>query len=417
MNKILIADSNKIFRIMIEKYLKKKEYSVIVSSTGKEALSKTISEKPDCVLLSVELGEMSGIEVCKSIKEAYDVPVLIITSKDDDSFVDDAFKAGASDYVLKPINWSVLSRRLEHEISAAEVIRRLKISESKFSSLFHRSPLPYMSVNRDGVIVDANQALEGMLETDAAKIINSNIISFIHHKDRKRFLKRVNGFDGPCRINDLWVTVISCSGSQIDIAVNGDIMFDEDEFSQANLIFQDITKRKELEKELRILATQDPLTGVDNRRSFFDKAEQELLRNKRYVHDFSIIMLDIDYFKRINDTFGHSVGDSVLRLTSQVISQELRESDILGRMGGEEFAIAMPETSLKDAYLVAERIRMAVEGVRLETNKGFVDVKLSAGVFTMSCEDKDKDIHYLIRQADILMYRAKKNGRNRVEVG
>ena len=175
-------------------------------------------------------------------------------------------------------------------------------------------------------------------------------------------------------------------------------------------LIEDITERKQLENKFERLATIDELTQVFNRTKFQEVIKIELERAKRYNHPLSMLMFDIDHFKAINDTYGHSVGDYVLQTLAQIAKENLREIDYLVRWGGEEFIIIAPETDLGRAKALAERIRTAIENYRFD----------QAGKITISfgvTEFKESDTEdTFIRRADDAMYKAKEKGRNRVEV-
>lgn len=175
-------------------------------------------------------------------------------------------------------------------------------------------------------------------------------------------------------------------------------------------LIEDITERKQLENKFERLATIDELTQVFNRTKFQEVIKIELERAKRYNHPLSMLMFDIDHFKAINDTYGHSVGDYVLQTLAQIAKENLREIDYLVRWGGEEFIIIAPETDLGRAKALAERIRTAIENYRFD----------QAGKITISfgvTEFKENDTEdTFIRRADDAMYKAKEKGRNRVEV-
>jgi diguanylate cyclase (GGDEF)-like protein len=164
--------------------------------------------------------------------------------------------------------------------------------------------------------------------------------------------------------------------------------------------------------EMHWLAITDPLTNIYNRRHFFELAQIELMRSIRYSHSMSIIMFDIDHFKRVNDSFGHTVGDEVLRNMAQVCLKTLRKVDIISRYGGEEFVILLPETNLRSAHNTAERLRKQILENVLETNRGKVSITASLGV---SCYDGKNvlDLDTLLNRADQAMYNAKNTGRNK----
>ena len=176
----------------------------------------------------------------------------------------------------------------------------------------------------------------------------------------------------------------------------------------------EIDRRKSLEGKLRVLAETDSLTGVYNRRYFTSVAEREVKRCLRYGHQLSFIILDLDRFKRINDRYGHSSGDEVLINTVKVLRGCLREVDTLARVGGEEFAVLLPDTALEGARQVAERIRAAVATAEQPIPTGGMGVTVSLGVAELLSSDTDFDSLY--RRGDRALYTAKERGRNRVSV-
>ncbi|MGJ3524169.1 sensor domain-containing diguanylate cyclase [Nitratidesulfovibrio sp. D1] len=177
-------------------------------------------------------------------------------------------------------------------------------------------------------------------------------------------------------------------------------------------IARDITDRKRLEQALMREATTDPLTGIRNRRQFFVDAEREMGRATRYGRPLTVLMLDLDRFKRINDRFGHHAGDAVLLGCVQACQQSLRDTDILGRLGGEEFAAVLLETDLDDALAAAERLRRAVEEMAVPFGGQTLRCTVSIGMALRGPGDAALDD--ILRRADSALYSAKEAGRNRV---
>jgi diguanylate cyclase (GGDEF)-like protein len=166
--------------------------------------------------------------------------------------------------------------------------------------------------------------------------------------------------------------------------------------------------------EVQRLATTDGLTGTYNRRHFFELAEREIERGRRYGQPVSAIMIDIDHFKQVNDTYGHAAGDQVLRTMAKRCSESIRDIDILGRYGGEEFAIILPATDLSGASNVAERLCRCISDVPVVTDRGDITITISVGV--ASNDHDEGDLATLLNHADAAMYAAKQAGRNRVAV-
>mgnify|MGYP000273452979 CR=1 FL=1 len=177
-------------------------------------------------------------------------------------------------------------------------------------------------------------------------------------------------------------------------------------------LLQDVSAQKELENYLTTIATTDYLTGIYNRRHFSELANREIKRSSRYQHFLSVLMLDIDNFKLLNDKYGHAVGDLALKFFTETTQLMLREQDIFGRIGGEEFAIILPETEVKEAIIVAERICKKIAASGFDDNGTKVKFTVSIG---LTCyRDGETDLDMLLADADKALYQAKESGRNKV---
>ena len=167
-------------------------------------------------------------------------------------------------------------------------------------------------------------------------------------------------------------------------------------------------------EELERLANFDPLTGLYNRQAILGKLHELINRAKRYKEYFSLSMLDIDHFKKVNDRYGHLIGDDVLEKIAVLIRRNIRDTDIAGRYGGEEFIIILPQADLSSATVVAERIRNIIENAEMKDPGGNVfAITVSQG---LSIWEQGEDAYSLISRADEALYKAKENGRNRVEI-
>ena len=197
------------------------------------------------------------------------------------------------------------------------------------------------------------------------------------------------------------------------------------------VIHQDITESKQAQQSLEAsqlilknalelekqLARTDPLTGVNNRRYLYELAEREFEISQRYQQPLSVLMYDIDHFKKFNDTFGHMLGDQILKIVTDTAVKELRSADTIGRYGGEEFIILLPMTNAEQAYSLAERIRTAVAATIVPTQKGDTFVTLSIGIVEKSYNVPAESVEEIFHRADEAMYAAKQGGRNRTEIG
>jgi diguanylate cyclase (GGDEF)-like protein/PAS domain S-box-containing protein len=177
--------------------------------------------------------------------------------------------------------------------------------------------------------------------------------------------------------------------------------------------FRDITAHKRTQRELLELSQSDPLTGVANRRCFFQRANEEFERARRFGRALSLVMLDIDHFKRVNDRWGHAAGDRVLRALCENCAQLLRKVDLLARVGGEEFAVLLPDTDLEGAWQLAERLRVGAAGRAVPEEGESIRFTVSAGVATLL--PSDTLLEEVLRRADRALYEAKGAGRNRTQ--
>ncbi|MBM9613817.1 diguanylate cyclase [Desulfobulbus rhabdoformis] len=186
-------------------------------------------------------------------------------------------------------------------------------------------------------------------------------------------------------------------------------------FSGTIIIIVDMTKRIQMEKELERLATTDPLTGAKNRRAFLQFFKQELARGQRYGHKLALLVLDIDHFKKINDTYGHDTGDQVLQVLVDEAHGVLRRTDIFGRWGGEEFIIVLPESDINQAVGVAERLRTNFSALTIRTeDDSVIQFTVSIGM-TLIENNYDHPDDFIVK-ADKALYMAKEQGRNRIVV-
>jgi diguanylate cyclase (GGDEF)-like protein len=177
----------------------------------------------------------------------------------------------------------------------------------------------------------------------------------------------------------------------------------------------EITERIEMYQKIQSLSIMDPTLNCYNRRKFLEMAEQEITRASRYDHPLSLMILDIDHFKQINDSFGHPIGDQVLKQIVDACRKTIRNTDILGRYGGDEFVILCPETSMYGAMEIAERLRQKVGQITFQANDKTNTLTISGGLACLeSMANKNVKLENFIEEADKALYHAKAEGRNRI---
>ncbi len=179
-------------------------------------------------------------------------------------------------------------------------------------------------------------------------------------------------------------------------------------------VFQDVTEQKQREDQLYQRATRDALSGLFNRGHFMEQAALEIDRARRFAEPFSVVIIDIDHFKKINDTYGHEVGDKAIAVLAHTLAKDVRKIDICGRIGGEEFALALPRANKEPAMEFAQRLRRRIAEQRLVISPG-KEIGFTASLGVASLRSTTRDLAELLRNADAALYRAKREGRNRVE--
>lgn len=418
---ILIADSSPASRLTLRHFLKSKSYNVCEASSAREAIDVFDRESPKMVLMRIEMpmiDHIDSLDACRRIREIdrdeYS-PIMMLAPTEDSELINAAFDAGAADYITDPISWPVLEQRIKYKLKTSRMAYELEASETRFRQLFEDSPLPYEALDVHGRIIDANKAWLEMMATSDQEAIGKSFGDFMPEAEWRKFLHQFPSLIKQGSISNLHLNVMAGDGKMLDVELNGRVAYDSSgNFKQTHSILQNITERKEMESKLQRLARTDPLTGLANRRYFFELADRSRNQCARYHRSYALMMLDIDHFKSVNDTYGHDIGDVVLKATADEMNQLLRDIDILGRLGGEEFAIAMPETTLSSALNIAERIRSSIEQNALQTGQGEVRFTISIGIAELS--EANESNEQLLKQADKLLYRAKQNGRNRVEI-
>lgn len=294
---------------------------------------------------------------------------------------------------------------------AEESVRQ---SEGKLRSILESAPYPIMIFDaQKEKVLYANQSTYLLFEFAMDKSLSeiSDMNSFwVQDEDRENLLAKITE-EGDIRNHEILMK--TSKGKMFWALLSASVM----DFGGEKAVFVsmlDVTEKKLIQEELERLATTDPLTGIFNRRSFFDMANKELKRSLRYQHPFSLLMFDIDHFKRVNDTYGHAFGDEVIRRFADVCNECLREEDIFGRIGGEEFSVILVAAGVEGATIVAERIRKKWHDTELHVDGKVTSFSVSVGISIL--QNPRESIDMVMERADKALYDAKEAGRNCVRL-
>ncbi|MCP4117550.1 MAG: diguanylate cyclase [Desulfobacteraceae bacterium] len=300
-----------------------------------------------------------------------------------------------------------------------EMERKLETALEELEAIIKNSAVGIMFLKGGRILYRGNQRLADILGFDTPEEMVGLSMTALHLSEERFFEFGENFFDRLVHGEQIqveyqlrkkggfpvWCTL---SGKAIDPAAPPDLS------KGVVWMVDDITEKRAYQEKLKDMATTDYLTELCNRRHFMELGKIELERQKRYAHrGLSLIMLDLDHFKTINDTHGHEIGDLVLKTFAYMGRKALRDVDVFARVGGEEFVILLPETDLMGAFAIAERFRQACERSSVTLDKGEISFTVSLGVATWN--SSIEKIENLMKHADEALYRAKKKGRNLVE--
>jgi diguanylate cyclase (GGDEF)-like protein len=416
--RILLADDDATVRLLMHAALLKAGFQVTLACDGEEAVRLFEAAPADMVMLDVEMPGMDGYQVCSYLrtKIGNELPIMMVTGMDDMQSIDRAFEAGATDFIAKPINWNLIAYRILYLRRGYLNMLALKAANARNKAIFSAIPDTMFILNGKAEVIDicsysdstpwlkanAENALTQSLPGDTAKL-------YLEAADRARHQGTVESFEYPLTLANKKTRYYENRVAVIDA-------------QETLCLVRDITERKDSESKIFHLAYFDNLTGLPNRQSFMERLESEIKRAKYTGNKLAVLFLDLDGFKSINDTMGHTTGDTVLQSTAERLQSSTRPSDFvsrnnlersevkLARLGGDEFTVVIPNLHrAEDALILAHRIR---EAMRRPFHLESRDVVLTASIGIALFPDDGDNAETLLKHADTAMYHAKSEGRD-----
>ncbi|MEJ2608520.1 MAG: diguanylate cyclase [Candidatus Thiodiazotropha sp.] len=403
------------------------EFAVLAATNGEKALQLAADTPvPELIILDIQMPDMDGYEVLRRLKAnplTAEIPVIFVTALSDDVNEALGLDLGAVDYITKPANSVTTLLRVRHQIALKRAQMELRENEVLLRTITDAVQSGVVLIDDQDVIQFANPAAEKLFGYDRDELKGKQahktlIPTSLHSKAMRGFKDYIVSSEGPILDMPLELLAKRKDGSDISIELYVCRIRHGDSWWTVGAAI-DITKHKNREAQLVDQAGTDSLTGVRNRRSFMRIAENMLngRRQGEEETELFILMFDLDHFKRINDNHGHAVGDQVLRAFANLCVQNLRDTDLFARIGGEEFAAVLLSRDLLTAENIAERIRVVFNsGTKVEVDGNILHLETSVSIGLAKLDMSQNSVDSGLKRADTALYQAKNEGRNRIVV-
>lgn len=435
---------------LLEAKLSGEYFDVITALSGAEGIEKAETQSPDIILLDVMMPVMDGFEACQRLKSnpaTAHIPIVMVTALTDATDRVRGLEAGADDFLSKPVNDIALMARVRSLVRLKMMVDEWRVREStasQFGFVGNRMSLLSEPSEKARVLVVEDRDFEAEKFIETLKRDDDNVIAVkageqalqqcqqndfdiitisldLAGEDSLRLISQLRSHD---RTRSIPILMVADEADMKRIARGlelgaYDYILRPVDRNELLARVRTQVRRKRYQDHLRSnyemslsLALTDSLTGLFNRRYLMVHLEKLLTKTRETSKALCVMMLDIDHFKHVNDTYGHAVGDEVLKTFAERISKRLRGVDLIARLGGEEFVVIMPDTNIDIAILVAERLRRVIadEPFAVSAGPGHIPVTVSIGAAIV--ENGNMTVEQAIKAADEELYHAKENGRD-----
>ena len=405
--RVLVADDDAILREIARVSLETSGFAVQVVGSGDAAVAACALSLPHIALLDVEMSEGDGYQACANIRMlpgGASLPIVMVTGLDDSTSIERAYEAGATDFVVKPLNWPLLAHRIRYVLRGARAIEALRVSEQKNAALLKAIPDGLLLVNSNGVIDHCFNPIVGLHDIKAAQ----HIVDMIPKPAQARAMECL-------------AATLRGEPAEFEFSLHHEgrparhleCRYLPNASGQVLAIVRDITERKETQAHIQRLAYYDALTGLPNREWIGDYLSRSLADAQASNGSVALLYVDLDQFKRINDTLGHDTGDALLGQVAERLRGALAHlggNAQLARVGGDEFIVVLcghPGTQL--AEQASERILLALS---MPFRQGSYELVVTPSIGIALFPEHGIDSQNLLKNADSAMYEAKSSGRN-----
>lgn len=422
---VLIADGDACMRRLMREALKRTGYATDESGSGENALEKIRARRPDALLLGGGLPGMDGLEVCRALRRmpgGEHIPILMVTGGGENELLHQACEAGATDFIGRPVNGAVLGHRVCYMLRAARTAAALRSAEERLVRAQRIAGLGFYEwdlLKNVWTFSRESRQILGLASTGREGL--RTVLRAVHPDERSVLGKAMaRAYAGEVAL-DIEYRVVWPDGQIRHVHNRGE--FAQDGRGQPVRMagtVQDVTDRLQSEVKLRedeahlsYLAYHDSLTGLPNRALFRDRFQHAIDKARRSRRKVAVLFLDLDQFKRVNDSLGHGVGDQLLLKVAERLHCCAREEDTLARLGGDEFVLLLEEvTQVSTVGIVANKVLSALsQTFEIGGFQVYSGASIGIGIFP----DNGESVEELMRCADIAMYRAKECGRNNLQ--
>jgi len=417
--RILVVEDEGLVARDLESMVRNLGYRVVgVCSTGEEAIRLISSRRPDLIIMDIVLqGKMDGIKAADEIRRLFHLPVVFLTAHTDEATFQRAKVTNPLAFIHKPIEQKELLTVIEMALYKHRMEMMLREKEEWLATILEGIVDGVIATDVHGVITFMNPVASLLTGWKANAVVSKRIEDILQLFDGDKETPVVfspqeiiekEGF--PETVPNLYI--INPHG-KTPIEIKASVIKDENGVPAGLVILlRDITERRNHEQELRRLAIHDTLTQLPNRLLFFDRLHLALSHARRHGHSLAILMLDLDNFKKVNDTYGHFVGDQLLKEAGQRLVAAIRSTDTVARFGGDEFVLLLPEIQSEAAAAqIAQRI---LEVIRSPFEINQIPLLITVSIGLALFPEDGQDPESLITNADLALYAAKDRGRNRL---
>jgi two-component system, cell cycle response regulator len=444
--RVLVVDDVDVNVRLLEAKLSSEYFTVITASSGEEALRLARSEHPDLILLDVMMPEMDGFEVCRRLKAdplTDEIPVVMVTALSEVADRVRGLQSGADDFLTKPVNDVALFARVRSLVRLKRMMEEWRLREEvygRFDTVIDDGRRkedfsPANVVLWEETDFAADRVTE-MLQPTAQVLRPRNaeqlremadpavdlvILSLTGEQDALRLVAQLRGSEASRLVPILLIADgedLPRLAKGLDLGANDYIVRPVDR-NELSARARTQVRRKRLQDRLQdnyqrslALALTDSLTGLYNRRYLLAHLDGLMVRAAEGAQGPAMLMLDLDFFKRVNDAHGHAAGDAVLREVAGRIARHVRNFDLVARYGGEEFVVVMPETQLAVAAMVAERLRNVIASKPITLGDGLGEISVTISVGIAVTREGGDNATAMLQRADKALYEAKGRGRN-----